>query len=283
MKKLLILRFDIDTHICMAQGVPALLTLAEQMQVKFNFFVNMGRAVSHVQTLKEMWQKKNASSPITAKLSNTQRLGKKGYIKVAASNPPVGINYPKILQRVIKEKHHLGLHGGRNHALWQRKAHTWNIEKLRNEIEWGIKQLRVAGIENINSFASPGWNGSQYLPQILMENGFQILADQHDIDLHKIEKIQDTSLLTVPTNLLGEPGGVGYIEYLRVRYKTDETMLNVFSQDLQKHPHLAVLYDHPVYAGMQELEFVRKLIMLAQEQSFEIVNFDTACQGVERV
>ncbi len=280
MNKWLILRFDIDTHLCMARGVPALLDLAQQLEVKLNFFVNMGRAVSRWQTLKQFWQ--STHTPTAAKLSNLKRLGKYGYLQAALLNPLVGKAYPHILQRIIDEGHHLGLHGGQNHALWQRNAHNWTQSKINDEIHWGIKQLHQAGIEQINSFASPGWNNSAYLPQILIENGFTIVADLHGEQYQHIEILQD-KLISIPTNLLGEPGGVGYVEHLRVYYQTDTAMINRFITDLQKHSQLAVLYDHPVYAGIQEINFMYFLINTAKEQGFKIINFDLACREIRDV
>lgn len=41
-----VFRFDIDSHVCMKQGVPMLLDISKKHDVQFTFFLNAGRAVS---------------------------------------------------------------------------------------------------------------------------------------------------------------------------------------------------------------------------------------------
>ena len=46
MKHKLVCRFDIDTHKCIRDGVPNLLEISEERNVRFTFFLNAGRAIS---------------------------------------------------------------------------------------------------------------------------------------------------------------------------------------------------------------------------------------------
>lgn len=275
--KLFVLRFDIDTHICIGQGVPKLLRYAKQAQIQLSFFINMGKAVSRRHVLVELTGNKVTASENTYKLSNAKKLGILGYLTSAIINPWVGKNQSTILQNIVADQHDLGLHGGRNHALWQREANTRPPDWLREEIQWGIRKLSECGINKAVAFASPGWNSSAYLSKILEESGFKIIADQHGQDLKKIVSLgKSSTLISVPTNLVGEPGGVGYIEYLRARYKNDDAMLDRFAEDLKKHQNLAVMYDHPAYVGRCEIDFLGKLVKLAQNQGYSIVRISKA-------
>ena len=49
---LITIRFDIDTITCLEQGVPELLSIAKEEDIRFSFFVNMGKAVSYTPVVK---------------------------------------------------------------------------------------------------------------------------------------------------------------------------------------------------------------------------------------
>jgi len=80
-------------------------------------------------------------------------------------------------------------------------------------------------------------------------------------------------LLQIPTNILGD-GGVAYLENLRARNMNDNTILKDFSSKLDKQ-FFAVLYDHPYYAGIQELPLLERMIDLVRSKGFQIVTLKT--------
>lgn len=258
-RKCFVLRFDVDTRPCLHSGVPALLELAKNYDIPMTFFVNMGRAISRKIILKRAFEtagtKENAP-----KLSAIEKFGYWGVLQALLLNPSVGKGAKKILARSYIEGHEIGLHGGRNHADWQNYACDWSSEKLNDEVRWGVKRIRDLIGYNVQSFSSPGWCSSELLPQVISAYGMKVIADDHDPDLGAVilnESASDIKKLN--TNLAGEPGGVGYLEYCEARGLSNEEMCREVDAKIEEHDSL-VMYDHPAYAGRKGVERLRCLV-----------------------
>jgi len=260
-------RFDVDTPRCLNEGMPALLDLAQKLGVKFTFFVNPGRAVS-----RHVPPSHNGSQPTAPKLSSLRKLGWRSYVYTATINPRLSrIDRAGQVARAVAEGHEVGLHGGRNHALWQRHAHDWHEDKVRSEIEWGMAALRGMGVTEIKSFASPGWNTPPGLEVILPDYGIDVLADDHGPECEGVTQLADGHAILVPTNLVGEPGGVGYLEWCTAQGLEPDDVLALFAEQFRiDDKDCYVLYDHPCFAGREGLPLLRKLIQFTQSQNKRI-------------
>jgi peptidoglycan/xylan/chitin deacetylase (PgdA/CDA1 family) len=267
-------RFDVDTHRCMARGVPNLLELAARLDARYTFFVNMGRAVSRRSFAAKFFRAtaNGSNGSRVYSLSSMQKLGRRDYLTAAVLNPQVGASYAEILREVEEQGHEIGLHGGRNHARWQSSGAHWSTSKLESEIVWGLKALEAAGVSRPVGFASPGWQGSINLVGVLEELGFLYLADAHGVGLERVAPWgRKHSLIEVSTGILGEPGGVGYLEYMRARGLSAEQVLADFTARLDATRDFAVVYDHPFYAGLRELATIEAMIGAVRDRGFEVV------------
>lgn len=276
--KLICFRFDVDTPLCIGSGVPALVALAKEHRVKFTFFFNMGHSVSRWDQIRDLLSRRNKNAGIQIrKLSSLEKLGLRRYLEIATFNSKVGCSNPECIVQAFREGHEIGLHGGKNHGLWQRHAQAWTSDRLYDEIRWGKTQLeRILG-ENVASFSSPGWNGSALLNEILAELGFKYAADIHSSKTQTIGHCGNGKvILTVPTNLVGEPGGVGYLEWLSAQGLGFNDSLRQFEKNLESFQKLAVLYDHPCYAGTKAIELVGSIVDLAKKKGFEVVTIHEA-------
>ncbi len=271
------LRFDIDTHLCLRDGVPLLLDLAAECQIPMTFYVNMGRAVDLRAALKRRLRFGRAGNHPVVKKSIIEKLGFAGYLRALLVNPRVGASYPLVLQRIVQEGHELGLHGGRNHGAWQASALEWSISRLKKEVVWGLEEMRSAGLPQPDSFSSPGWVSPLSLPPLLAELGFTVLADVHDSECSAYTGVS-TPIQTVNTNLLGEPGGVGWFESMDARGIEDNQALSIAKKRIDQHSTV-MLYDHPCYM-VRKIGFIRRLIQELQSRG---VRFLTAQQIAERV
>lgn len=116
-------RFDVDSFRCINKGTPNLIALSKNLNVSFTFFINMGLAASRWISIKKLFSKKNHSANgFVYKLSNLKKLGFGDYFLTAVINPPVGSSCPDIIRDLNEAGHEIGLHGGRNHALWQHEG-----------------------------------------------------------------------------------------------------------------------------------------------------------------
>jgi peptidoglycan/xylan/chitin deacetylase (PgdA/CDA1 family) len=263
-------RFDVDTHKCLHEGVPQLLNLARDLGVKFTFFVNFGQAVNRISYINAVIKKRQGLAG-TKSLSALTKLGIKDYLFISLFNPFIGNRYPSILKKIVRNGHEIGLHGGKNHETWSRYARTWGVEKIRSELVWGKQQIkRISNKEPFCGFASPSWNGSEKINNILRELNFTYVADTHSN--HPIEKVSTKKgLKYIPTNITGEPEGVGYIEYCRAAQMSDAEILSDFQNKLKVRKRLATVYDHPYYVGIQELNLVKSMIQIAKAMGYKIV------------
>lgn len=301
----LVLRFDIDTHKCIRNGVPNLLDLAEKYDVPFTFFLNTGRAVALFDSL----FKKNVNEGIAladensgvaestggmnnegvteqpAMMTARQKFGNADFLQAAILNPRL-THYKKQILRLWRSNCEMGIHGGRNHALWQKYGATWGYDKTRDEIEWALKQIRWIIPEYTPfGFLSPGWNSTSELDAVLYDLGFLYCADMRCADEKCTQKecaqmectnngcmLVDESrpIYYLGTNLLHEPGAVAFFEGCRVKGLDDDAILKIVTDSLESN-EITVLYDHPYYSGVKELDMIEKIIVKAKEMGVEII------------
>lgn len=266
MEKKLVFRFDIDTHKCIRDGVPNLLDISEKYDVPFTFFLNTGRSISIMDTLSGMFKKDNNEDNVKM-MSAISKLGIGEYIYTAIINPKVSM-YERHIKRLLCSTCEVGIHGGRNHAKWQRHAHEWTQERIENEINYAINIIKkIKNDYSLSGFASPAWNHPEILDSILKEKGFIYSADCHAIGINPINNKGE--LANVGVNLLGEPGGVAFFESCRVNNLSTEQIVEKVMESLDTW-NIVVLYDHPYYAGVKEIECISKIIEAAKKQDVEI-------------
>lgn len=263
-------RFDIDTHVCMSKGMPNLLELAAEEGVLFTFFVNMGKGFDRFNSIKNIFGRlfRKSEQKKLANLSMFIKLGLKETISALFLNPSVGSNYGGVLKRASELGHELGLHGGRNHAHWEKLSHTWSYEKVSSEVIFGVEQFKQLNLPLPSSFASPAWRSPEHLIPILIENGFKICADIRDSSICDI--FLKDGILQASTNILSPAEDVGYIESFRALGSDNKVILNDFESQIKRVNNLAMVYEHPFYAGVHEIELLREMIKIAKANGFQI-------------
>jgi len=277
--KLFSVRFDVDTHRCVREGMPALARLGRDLGAPFTFFVNMGRAVSRATFIRRALGIRGARGreQVAAKLSARSKLGTGGYLYAALANPPVGSGAANVVREAATLGHEIGLHGGRNHAVWQDQASGWTRTRVEAEIDAVLPELKALLDGTAPAgFASPGWSTHPELPAVLAERGFAYLADLHGpTPGSPHDEANAGPLQNVRTQLTGEPGGVAYLEHLRALGLTDAALEERFLRDLERSGDHAVVYDHPYFAGISELALVSRMVELARGLGYEVVPLAT--------
>lgn len=252
------LRFDCDTFVCVSTGLDNLLDLTAKYGVPMTLFVNVGRAFSARQALRE--RKRRASSTQTNELSPLRKLGIPASARLLLANP----SNHRVGHRRIREAagcgHEIGLHGGRNHALWVRSANKWSSARLAREIGWGLSRLRQVGVRP-DGFSSPGWVGQNpALSPLLRSMGFSYIADDFELG-EQWRTTHDHGLVRVPTNL-GGPSGEAFFEAGIAAGMTPDTIVESFAAGLRPNS-THVVYDHPYFAGREGLGLLERCIATA--------------------
>lgn len=267
MSRFVSFRFDVDTELCLREGVPRLLDLGEKLGVCFTFFVNPGRAIRRRDVLVP---DKRASSTAGAKLSFVDKLGLRESAYLFLINPRTLPKYGSVLRGAQVAGHDIGLHGGRNHGGWARNAHRWSVRRLEYEVDFGVQQFQQSGLGSPKMFASPGWNSPKALPAILAARGVKLLADSHG-PRPKLCSDERQMLKNIHTAVTGEPGGIGYLEFMRASGHGDDEILRDFTKRLEAKADFACVYDHPFYVGRKEISLLESLVSRARDNGWDVV------------
>lgn len=276
-RKSICFRFDVDTHKCAKVGMRNLIELAQRKGVLFTFFLNCGVSISRYHSAKAIFSKKHdvVSYP---QLSARRKFGDYEYIRCAIVNPQIGVYAKEVILRAFQEGHEIGLHGGRNHELWGRFVNKWSDEKIRNEILWGLDQLKGFGIIP-QGFASPCANGGDRVRRIISEfENFRYVSDALNPNSTYPKKIS-SGVVDIPTALCGE-GGVAYIEQHVALGKSKAEILEDFKSKLNLSKTV-VFYDHPYFAGDEALDIMDGLVDAAKDLGFEVTTMKKICEIYE--
>ena len=252
-------RFDVDTPRCLLHGMPALLDLARELDVRFSFFIAPGR------TTLPRAAPRHGRGPRAAgrNLSNLRKLGPFEFARTAIRRPRLSyLDRQGVVRRAVAEGHVIGLKGGSDNAGWRRQAHTWTESRTGAEIQSGLDGLRGMGASAITAFASPGWNSPANIQDILPEYGISIIADRHGHgDKAKTRHISGKAL-PIAVEFTGEPGGIGYLEWLTARGMDRDEALSHFAAQLDtEYRPYAVLFEHACFAGLEGLALLREMVV----------------------
>ena len=275
MAKLFSVRFDVDTHRCVREGMPALARLGRDLGAPFTFFVNMGRAVSRTTFIRRALGVRGGSrrEGVASKFSARSKLGMGGYVYAALVNPRVGAGATHVIREAASLGHEIGLHGGRNHAVWQEQGSDWERTRVAAEIDAVLPELTaLLDGKPPAGFASPGWATHPELPGVLAERGFSYVADLHGPSPASGDAQASAGPLPmVRTQLTGEPGGVAYLEHLRAIGLSDAALEERFIGDLERSGDHVVVYDHPYFAGIRQLSTISRMVELARGSGYDVV------------
>lgn len=249
-------RFDIDTVTCIEQGVPRLLELARRYQVKFTFFVNMGRAIDH----KEIFINSPARTlgNITGqrrKISVMRKLGIRDALRTVVFNPNVGLAHLSVLEKIVENGHELGLHGGNNHSIWQRRVHNVNQTTIHAWLD-EIYDSFVSNFGPPKGFASPGGNYSTSAYYVLKELGFQYVSDLM-ADEELSVSIDPSSLIQIPVN--AQVHAVPLIEHYRAIGLGDSEVVDKVI-DYVESLSVRTVVAHPVWEGFRDVILFERIV-----------------------
>jgi len=261
-------RFDIDTHVCISKGVPGILDLFSNYG-KCTFFVSMGRGFSRQILVKEsienIFKKKEFKGGIYSMLS---KLGVKESLRAILANPLIGLSHSQILHTINLQGHELGLHGGKNHAQWEHNALGWSDDELESEIKYGLMGFKKLNLPKPVSFASPCWQSPKKLSTILSSHDFLVMADKHKV--FSLPSVDASGIINYPVNIVAKQPDVGFIENMRALGFTSSEILEEFDRQLIEGGNHQVVFDHPLYAGVKEIELLSAMLEKCKQRGCKI-------------
>lgn len=285
-RPVLALRFDVDSIRCIEEGIPRLRRLADEQEVRFTFFVNMGRSFNWRHTARHVLRGLVPGGPDAGggsagvddveddpgirdepddaplSLPTARKLGWSSVLRTVVRNPMLGDVYRSTLDALHADGHELGLHGGTDHAIWQRGLDELDADEL--------EQLFRPAYETFESrygkplgFASPGFRYNREVLTLLDREGFRYASDMSGEmpfrpPLEPVEsdgQSEDPSRpplhdhYQVPVNVLGE-GNVPLIEQGLARGVSENDIVSAIVDRITKRP-FALMYGHPYVEGIR--------------------------------
>jgi undecaprenyl phosphate-alpha-L-ara4FN deformylase len=151
---LLGLRVDVDTHDGMRDGVPRLLGILADEEMKATFYFAMGPDRSGLAAL-------NVLRPgFLRKMTRTGAARVYGLRTTLSGtllpSRPIATALPAIALRAHDEGHETGVHAW-DHRLWQDRLLRWPMERAAGQLERGFRAYREIYGEPPRTFAAPAW------------------------------------------------------------------------------------------------------------------------------
>lgn len=168
------IKIDVDTLKGYLEGVPRLLDILKERNVKASVFFSMGPDNSG-KAIRRVFRKGFVSKMLRTKAPSTYGL-KTLFYGTLLKAPMIVSSNPDILRRAVEEGHDCGIHCW-DHVLWQDRLPMMSREEIRAELGKAAELFsRVVGTAPKSS-AAPGWQASFDSLTVQDELGFDYCSD----------------------------------------------------------------------------------------------------------
>ena len=173
-KKVLGIKIDVDTYHGMKNGVPRLLNILGNYDIKATFFLSIGPDASGRAILQLI---KNPR--FLKKMVRTDAVGLYG-LRTALygtllPSPMIALSFPDIIRQIMSQGHEVQFHAW-DHRRWQDEVHRRSREWIRDWFEKGIRGFTELTGEKPSAFGAPAWVIDDRVSEILEDYRFDYLS-----------------------------------------------------------------------------------------------------------
>jgi undecaprenyl phosphate-alpha-L-ara4FN deformylase len=168
------LKVDVDTHVGMKRGVPRLLDILRNFNVRGTFFLSMGpdssgRAVFQL-----------VKNPLFLKKMMRTGAGRLYGWRTALygtllPSPMIALSFPNLVQDIISEGHDVEFHAW-DHRRWQDELPACPCGWIEDWFKRGVEAYRKIAGREPSSFGAPAWLIDERALEIAAKYPFQYLS-----------------------------------------------------------------------------------------------------------
>lgn len=246
------LRVDLESDSGIREGIPKLLDLLKEHNLKASFYLVMG-GESNIPEILRYNKRMESSAERSIKvwsISDKLRMAlfPKDFVKANKD----------ILQRILNEGHELGIHG------WKHREWTRGLDKIdiKEKISKAINKYNHLFGQKPTSWASPGFNINNNVLSILEEEGIKYTSD-FEGDKPKLYG----QIKNIPMTICGQ-NRTPIIEYLISQGKNDDEILEFIKKEITSK-EIVSFYIHDLYEARFKLDLLEKIFKVIKDNHIE--------------
>jgi undecaprenyl phosphate-alpha-L-ara4FN deformylase len=210
-RKVLGIKIDVDTYHGMKNGVPRLLNILGNYDIKGTFFLSIGPDASGRAILQLI---KNPR--FLKKMVRTNAVGLYG-LRTALygtlfPSPMIALSFPDVVRQVMSQGHEIQFHAW-DHRRWQDEVHRRSSQWMRDWFEKGVRGFEELTGQEPSAFGAPAWIINDKVLDVLKDYQFNYLSCTRAKKPFIHEKI---GVVEIPSDLpcfeeVGVPEGISAV------------------------------------------------------------------------
>jgi undecaprenyl phosphate-alpha-L-ara4FN deformylase len=264
MKKTVCIKVDVDTFRGLKEGVPRLVALFSDFNLKATFFVPMGK--DHTgRTVKRVFRRGFLSKAGRVGVLETYGVMTLLY-GLLLPGPEIALAHRTLLTDLRREGHEVGIHG-LDHVFWHDSIKGLSGERTGEEIEKASAIYREIFGQAPQSFAAPGWMINAHALRCFAEQGYLYTSNTRGYRPYfPVMEGERFDVLEIPSTL------PTLDEVIGIAARDGDGLATHFFNSLTDG--LNVLTVHTELEGRLWAGFLRSFIDKAREAGFRFARLD---------
>ena len=173
-RNILGLKIDVDTYIGMKRGVPRLLSILGQFDIKATFYLSMGPDASGRAVLQLLKNPRFIKKMLRTNAGHLYGM-KTALYGTLLPSPMIALSFPGLVEQIVSVGHEVEFHAW-DHRRWQDELNTKSYEWIEVWFENGIQAYRRLVKKDPSSFGAPSWLIDDRVLELTKKYSFSYLS-----------------------------------------------------------------------------------------------------------